>query len=91
MKHGNRAAGQQACRSREALEDLFSSRAVTSGSLKTSIAAIAETQGSSVRATSRYHLATAALLAPGQMQRYAELRGYQNPGPDTPADHKHHH
>jgi Spy/CpxP family protein refolding chaperone len=83
---GNKLVDQE-----RALEDLFSSRAVTSESLKTSTAAIAETQGKLRESHLKYHLATAALLAPGQMQRYAELRGYQNPSPDTRAGHKHHH
>ncbi|PSO15945.1 periplasmic heavy metal sensor [Bradyrhizobium sp. MOS003] len=91
MKQETVPLGSKLVDQERALEDLFSSRAVTSESLKTSIAAIAATQGKLRESHLKYHLATAALLAPGQMQRYAELRGYQNPGPDTPAGHKHHH
>jgi hypothetical protein len=39
-------------------------------------AAIAATQGALREAHLKYHLSTAAILSPGQMQRYAELRGY---------------
>jgi len=69
------------------LDRLFASRAITSDSLKTSTTAIAATQGELREAHLKYHLSTAALLTPVQMQRYAELRGY---GSDKPA-HRHHH
>ena len=69
------------------LDRLFASRAITSDSLKTSTTAIAATQGELREAHLKYHLSTAAILTPGQMQRYAELRGY---GSDKPA-HRHHH
>ncbi len=36
----------------------------------------------------KYHLSTVALLSPGQMQRYAELRGYG--GQAAPMQHHHH-
>jgi len=91
MKQETVPLGSKLIDQERALEDLFSSRAVTSESLKTSIAAIAETQGKLRESHLKYHLSTAALLAPGQMQRYAELRGYQNQSADTPAGHKHHH
>lgn len=91
MKQETVPLGSKLVDQERALEDLFSSRAVTSESLKTSIAAIAETQGQLRESHLKYHLATAALLAPGQMQRYAELRGYQDKRPDAPTGHKHHH
>ncbi|MCP3370945.1 Spy/CpxP family protein refolding chaperone [Bradyrhizobium cajani] len=71
------------------LDNLFATRAVTSESLKTTIAAIAETQGQLRESHLKYHLSTAALLNQGQMQRYAELRGYQRA--DDTGGHKHRH
>ncbi len=69
------------------LDKLFASRAITSDSLKASTAAIAATQGELRETHLKYHLTTAAILTPAQMQRYAELRGY---GSDKPA-HRHRH
>ncbi|MGL9616387.1 hypothetical protein QRQ56_00175 [Bradyrhizobium sp. U531] len=91
MKQETVPLGHKLVEQERALEDLFSSRAITSEALKTSIAAIAETQAQLRESHLKYHLSTAALLDQGQMQRYAELRGYQNQSPDTPAGHKHHH
>ncbi|MCP3401377.1 MULTISPECIES: Spy/CpxP family protein refolding chaperone [unclassified Bradyrhizobium] len=71
------------------LDHLFSARVVTSESLKTAIVAISETQAKLRESHLKYHLSTAALLDQRQMQRYAELRGYQRA--DDPEGHKHHH
>jgi hypothetical protein len=68
------------------LDRMFASRAVTPGTLKASTAAIAVTQGELRETHLKYHLSTAAILTPGQMQRYAELRGY---GSDKPHQHRH--
>lgn len=89
MKQETVPLGNKLVEQERALEDLFSSRAVTSEALKTSIGAIAETQGQLRESHLKYHLSTAALLDQNQMQRYAELRGYQRP--DDSAGHKHHH
>ncbi|MCA1511736.1 periplasmic heavy metal sensor [Bradyrhizobium sp. NBAIM01] len=83
---GNKLVEQE-----RALEDLFSSRRVTSEALKTSIGAIAETQGQLRESHLKYHLSTAAVLDQSQMQRYAELRGYQRPDGSAGHKHKHHH
>ncbi len=69
-----------------ALDRQFASRTVTAESLKASTAAVAMTQGELRETHLKYHLSTAAVLSPGQMQRYAELRGYDG---ETPM--KHHH
>ena len=69
-----------------ALDKQFADRTVTAESLKTSTAAVAITQGELRETHLKYHLSTAAILSPGQMERYAELRGY---GGDRPM--KHHH
>ena len=41
-----------------------------------STAAVAVTQGELRETHLKYHLSTVDILSPGQMQRYAELRGY---------------
>lgn len=71
------------------LDHLFSARVVTSESLKAALVAISETQGQLRESHLKYHLSTAALLNHGQMQRYAELRGYQRP--DSSERYRHHH
>jgi LTXXQ motif family protein len=58
------------------LDKRFADRTVTPESLKTSTAAVALTQGELRETHLKYHLSTVAILTPGQMQRYAELRGY---------------
>ena len=68
------------------LDRQFASHTVTPESLKASTAAVAVTQGELREAHLKYHLSTAALLSPDQMQRYAQLRGY---GGDQPMRHHH--
>ena len=58
------------------LDRQFANRTVTPESLKTSIAAVAATQGSLRETHLKYHLSTGAILSPSQMLKYAELRGY---------------
>jgi Spy/CpxP family protein refolding chaperone len=70
------------------LDKLFSSRAITPASLKASTAAIAATQGELRETHLKYHLSTAGILSTGQMQKYAELRGY---GADENHHMGHHH
>ena len=89
MKQETVPLGNKLVEQERALEDLFASRTVTSETLKTSIGAIAETQGQLRESHLKYHLSTAALLDQSQIQRYAELRSYQRP--DSHAGHKHHH
>jgi len=58
------------------LDRQFSGRTITPEGLKSMTAAIAATQGQ-LRATHlKYHLSTAALLSPQQIEQYAALRGY---------------
>jgi hypothetical protein len=71
------------------LDRQFAGHTVTSDSLKASTAAVAVTQGELRQTHLKYHLSTAALLSPVQMQRYAELRGYGNG--DRPMLHQHRH
>jgi len=70
------------------LDAQFASHTVTPESLKASTAAVAATQGVLRETHLKYHLSTAALLSNGQMQRYAELRGYG--GQAAPMQHHHH-
>jgi Spy/CpxP family protein refolding chaperone len=58
------------------LNELFAKRSVTPENLKASTSMVAVTQGSLRETHLKYHLRTVALLTPGQMHRYAELRGY---------------
>jgi hypothetical protein len=71
------------------LDQQFAGHTVTSDSLKVSTAAVAVTQGELRQTHLKYHLSTAALLSPVQMQRYAELRGYGKG--DRPMMHQHRH
>ena len=70
------------------LDNQFTSHTVTPESLKKSTAAVAATQGALRETHLKYHLSTVALLSPGQMQRYAELRGYGSQA--APMQHHHH-
>ena len=70
------------------LDKQFASHTVTPESLKATTAAVAATQGALRETHLKYHLSTAALLSSGQMQRYAELRGYG--GQAAPMQHHHH-
>jgi hypothetical protein len=69
------------------LDRQFASRAVTPESLRAATAAVARTQGELRETHLKYHLSTAALLDPGQIQRYASLRGYAG-GTDAHQHHK---
>jgi hypothetical protein len=68
------------------LDKQFASRTVTPESLKAATSAAAATQGELRETHLKYHLSTVAVLSSGQMQRYAELRGYR----DHPMQHHHH-
>lgn len=70
------------------LDKQFASHTVTPESLKASTAAVAAMQGALRETHLKYHLSTAALLSSGQMQRYAELRGYGSQA--APMQHHHH-
>src|SRR3979411_2420226 len=71
------------------LDKQFAGRTVTPDSLRASTAAGAAPQGALRETHLKYHLSTVAVLSPGQMQRYAELRGYG--GEAQPMEHRHHH
>jgi hypothetical protein len=67
------------------LDKQFADRTMTPETLKVSIAAVATTQGALRETHLKYHLSTVPILTPGQMQRYAELRGYG----EKPMHHHH--
>jgi Spy/CpxP family protein refolding chaperone len=71
------------------LDKQFAGHTVTPDSLRASTAAVAATQGALRETHLKYHLSTVAVLSPGQIQRYAELRGYG--GEAEPTEHHHHH
>jgi Spy/CpxP family protein refolding chaperone len=58
------------------LERLFATKAINPASLEGMTATIAKTQGALRASHLRYHLAMMDVLAPEQVRRYAELRGY---------------
>jgi hypothetical protein len=68
------------------LERQFAGKAVTGESLRTAVQAIGATQAALRAAHLSYHLATVEVLAPAQIARYAELRGYKG---NTPTDQQH--
>lgn len=71
------------------LDEQFAGHTVTPDSLKASTAAVAATQGTLRETHLKYHLSTAAVLSPDQMQRYAELRGYGVQAPVMEHHHRH--
>ncbi len=62
----------------------FASKMITLASLAASTDAIGATQAALRGAHLKYHLLTLDVLAPAQVQRYAELRGYR-----TGMEHRH--
>jgi len=59
------------------LDQKFASKMITLASLAASTDAIGATQAALRGAHLKYHLLTLDVLAPAQIQRYAELRGYK--------------
>jgi len=68
------------------LEREFAGKTITEASLTAAMRAIAAIQAELRTAHLKYHLATAPLLTPTQVQRYAELRGYSS-SPQTVHQH----
>jgi hypothetical protein len=58
------------------LDHQFANKTIFSASLADSMAAIGTTQAALRQAHLKYHLSTAEVLTPAQVQRYRELRGY---------------
>jgi hypothetical protein len=89
MKRESVPLGNKLVEQERELNNLFSTRAVTPESLKAALVSISETQALLRESHLKYHLSAAALLDQHQMERYAELRGYQHL--DGSGEHKHHH
>lgn len=80
---GERLIAQEA-----ALDKLFADHSITPEKLSSATAEIGATQAK-LRATHlEYHLSTAAMLEPAQIQQYAALRGYDS---RDSQEHHHHH
>ncbi len=58
------------------LDSQFAARTVSQDSLSAAVAAIGEVQAELRKTHLKYHLLTAAVLTPHQMQAYSALRGY---------------
>lgn len=71
-----------------ALDQQFANHSITPETLKVETAEIGATQGALRNTHLKYHLQTAQILTPHQMQRYAALRGY---GSVMPMEHQHRH
>jgi Spy/CpxP family protein refolding chaperone len=59
------------------LDNAFASKTITAASLAASTEAIGATHAALRRTHLKYHLFAIEVLAPAQLQRYAELRGYK--------------
>lgn len=70
------------------LDRQFADRSITPETLKAETAEIGATQAELRNTHLKYHLQTAQILTPDQMQRYSTLRGY---GSATPMEHQHQH
>lgn len=73
------------------LDRQFAGKTITEASLAAATQAIATTQAALRTAHLKYHLATLELLAPEQVQRYAELRGYAGGTPAMQRHDRHRH
>jgi hypothetical protein len=73
------------------LDRQFADRTITETSLVAAVQGIAATQAALRTAHLKYHLVTLEMLAPTQVQRYAELRGYGccMQAPHRPGGHRH--
>ena len=86
MKRESIPLGARLIEQESDLDRLFASRSITPESLRAATTAVAQTQGQLRETHLKYHLSTAVLLEPGQLQRYAGLRGYEG----GTAAHQHH-
>ncbi len=76
MKSEAVPVGQKLVTAERNLNREFAERTITPERLKAATAAIGAIRGELRNTHLKYHLATAALLSPDQIRRYAELRGY---------------
>jgi hypothetical protein len=69
------------------LDAQFKNRSITADTLKNMTATIGDVQAVLRNTHLKYHLATVALLAPSQIARYQELRGYAGGHEDHQGTH----
>ena len=87
MKNETIPIGERLIEQEAALDRLFAEHAITAEKLSAATAEIGATQAQLRAAHLKYHLSTAAMLEPPQIQRYSALRGYH----DDLQEHRHHH
>src|SRR6516225_3814764 len=80
--------GEKLLEQEAALDRQFASRSITPERLKAATKAIGVTQGELRDTHLKYHLRTAQILTPNQMQKYSALRGY---GSTKTMQHDHQH
>jgi hypothetical protein len=78
MKAETVSLGEKLIAQEADLERQFAGKTITEASLSVAMQAIATTQAALRTAHLKYHLATIEVLAPAQIQQYAELRGYSS-------------
>jgi hypothetical protein len=71
------------------LDRQFAGKTITADSLAAAVQDIGATQAALRAAHLKYHLATLEMLTPGQVQRYAELRGYAGSEPNRHRGYRH--
>jgi len=89
MKAETVPIGERMIAQEVALEGEFAGKTITEASLTAAMQTISNTQAALRAAHLKYHLATAKVLSPMQVQHYAELRGYSS-GPQTEHQHSGH-
>lgn len=77
MQAEARELGAQLIAAEEVLEQLFAQRAASAQAVQDATAQAALLQGRLRAAHLLYHLQTVAVLSPGQVRRYEQLRGYK--------------
>ena len=88
MKAESLPIGARLIEQEAALDQRFGSHSITPDALKDATTEIGVTQAELRNTHLKYHLETAQILSPHQMQQYAELRGYLS---DVPTEHHHMH
>jgi hypothetical protein len=89
MKMEATPIGDRLIEQESALDRQFANRSISAGQLKEATAQIGATQAELRNTHLKYHLETALILSPHQIQQYAMLRGYGSDEAQSP--HHHHH
>lgn len=88
MKAETIPLGMQLIAEERTLDDAFARRTITLASLDAETQRIGATHARLRAAHLKYHLATVAVLTPGQVEKYNELRGYSGGAPQHPHLHR---